>query len=161
MPVGRVVCGGQTGVDRAALDVAVALGIPYGGWCPRGGWAEDMPEPPGLLTVYPELVPTPAADPEQRTRWNVRDSQATAIITTAGTVSAGTALALACVFELGRELAVIDAAAPEEGLRDARGVLARMGPETSLNVAGPRESEQPGIYLLATEVLERLLAPSG
>jgi hypothetical protein len=71
----RIVSGGQTGVDRAALDVAVALGMPYCGWCPRGGWAEDMPEPPGVLARYPRLEETPSEDPAQRTRWNVRDSE--------------------------------------------------------------------------------------
>ena len=41
-----IISGGQTGVDRAALDVAMALGIAYGGWCPQGGWAEDFPRRP-------------------------------------------------------------------------------------------------------------------
>ena len=52
--VTRIVSGGQTGADRAALDIAIELGIAYGGWCPAGGWAEDFPEPPGLLAFYPE-----------------------------------------------------------------------------------------------------------
>ena len=43
----KFVSGGQSGVDRAVLDVALARGIDYGGWCPKGGWAEDFPEPPG------------------------------------------------------------------------------------------------------------------
>jgi hypothetical protein len=72
--------GGQTGVDRAALQVAVALGIPYGGWCPRGGWAEDSPTPPGVRAHFPILVETPSPDPRQRTAWNVRDSDATMLI---------------------------------------------------------------------------------
>ena len=45
----KIISGGQTGVDRAALDVAIERGVPWGGWCPKGGWAEDFPEPPGLL----------------------------------------------------------------------------------------------------------------
>ncbi len=156
--VGRVVSGGQTGVDRAALDVAIALGIPYGGWCPQGGWAEDLPKPPGLLSAYPALEETPAADPEQRTRWNVRDSDATVIVTSVGVVSAGTALTLAAAFELDRELAVIDASAPGAGLEDALRLLSLLPPDASLNVAGPRESEEPGIYERAAAVLDRLLA---
>ena len=51
----KLLSGGQSGVDRAVLDVALARGIAYGGWCPRGGWAEDFPEPPGLLARYPKL----------------------------------------------------------------------------------------------------------
>ena len=75
-----IVSGGQSGVDRAALDVAVARGIDYAGWCPRGGWAEDLTEPPGLLARYPHLRETPSADPAQRTEWNVRESDATLIL---------------------------------------------------------------------------------
>lgn len=47
--------GGQSGVDRAALDFAIEHGIPYCGWCPKGDWAEDYPDPPGLLRDYSEL----------------------------------------------------------------------------------------------------------
>jgi len=59
--------GGQTGVDRGALDAARAAGVPLCGWCPRGGWAEDAPEAPGIRLAYPELQETPSADPVQRT----------------------------------------------------------------------------------------------
>src|SRR6185312_7990938 len=83
----RIISGGQTGVDRAALDVAIELGIAYGGWCPKGGWAEDMPNPPGLLAVYPSLRETPDADPIQRTHWNVRDSDRLLVLTERAGVS--------------------------------------------------------------------------
>ena len=102
-----IVSGGETGVDRAALDFAIAMGIDYGGWCPRGGWADDLPRPPGLLRVYPRLNETPASDPEQRTRWNVRDSDATLIITRARVVSRGTERALSVAREFGRPHAVV------------------------------------------------------
>jgi hypothetical protein len=72
--------GGQTGVDRAALDFALHHGMSYGGWCPRGGWAEDFPTAPGLLAKYPRLTETPSDLPDQRTGWNVRDSHATLIL---------------------------------------------------------------------------------
>src|SRR5271170_3715618 len=87
--------GGQSGVDRAVLDVAVERGIGYGGWCPKGGWAEDFPDPPGLLAKYPELAETPLADPAQRTEWNLRAADACMIAVDAGglDVSAGTTLA--------------------------------------------------------------------
>jgi hypothetical protein len=75
----RIRSGGQTGVDRAALDAAVLTGRPYEGWCPKGGWAEDFLRPPGLLTIYPHLMETPSESPEQRTEWNVRDSAATVV----------------------------------------------------------------------------------
>src|SRR3984893_13048483 len=91
----KLFSGGQSGVDRAVLDVALARGIDYGGWCPQGGWAEDFPEPPGVLTKYPQLQETPLADPAQRTEWNVRDADACLIIVDAGGLEAsrGTALA--------------------------------------------------------------------
>ncbi|MDP6705118.1 MAG: putative molybdenum carrier protein [Alphaproteobacteria bacterium] len=71
----RVISGGQTGVDRAALDAAMTLGLAVGGWCPRGRWAEDGPIP----TRYP-LIETPLARVVQRTFWNVRDSDATLVL---------------------------------------------------------------------------------
>jgi hypothetical protein len=159
MALARVISGGQSGVDRAGLDAAIMLGIPYGGWCPRGGWAEDYPDPPGLLSAYPRLAETPSADPEQRTRWNVRDSDASLILTSVGVVSAGTALTLATAMELGRELVVIDADTPEPGLQDARALLDSLAPGCVVNVAGPRESEAPGIGDRAAALLALLLAP--
>ena len=91
----KLISGGQSGVDRAVLDVAIAQGMGYGGWCPKGGWAEDFPTPPGLLAKYPDLQETPLADPAQRTEWNVRDADACLIVVETGGVdmSAGTALA--------------------------------------------------------------------
>ena len=76
-----------------SLDAAIEAGIAYGGWCPRGGWAEDAPFPPGVAQ-YPLLCETPLADPAQRIEWNVRDAEATLILVAAGgtAVSKGTAL---------------------------------------------------------------------
>ena len=151
----RIVSGGETGVDRAALDFAIEAGIDYGGWCPRGGWAEDLPRPPGVLTAYPRLNETPGRDPEQRTRWNVRDSDVTLIITRAGTVSPGTARALSVARELGRPHAAVDPGEPVSAIDE---LLDTVDGEVFMNVAGPRESEAPGIYAEAGELLERWLA---
>ena len=70
----KIISGGQTGIDRAALDAAIEMGVDYCGWCPKGGWAEDFRQPPGLLARYPLLRETPSAEPIQRTEWNVRDA---------------------------------------------------------------------------------------
>lgn len=156
--------GGQTGVDRAALDHALRSGRPYAGWCPRGGWAEDYPVAPGLLAVYPRLVETPSAELEQRTAWNVRDSHATLILVRGQTepLAGGTRftrqmaelvfLRPCLVLDLDRPDAV---AVAGEWLLRAAGVLGVA--ELHLNVAGPRESESPGIYAAARAFLARCL----
>ena len=134
----RVVSGGQTGVDRVALDAALALGLSVGGWCPRGRWAEDGAIP----TRYP-LVETPSDDPAQRTRWNVRDAAATLIVSR-GPLAGGTALTAAVAASLGRPWLVL--APVPETVDAAVAWTARSVPTgTALNVAGPRESESPGI----------------
>ena len=114
-----IVSGGQSGVDRAALDVAVARDIDYAGWCPRGGWAEDFPTPPGLLAHYPKLEETPLADPAQRTEWNVRDANAILIVVGEGgtAVSKGTALAVALAQRYRHPTMTIDPNDPEAGAR--------------------------------------------
>lgn len=111
----RIISGGQTGVDRAALDAAIEMGIPYGGWCPHGGWAEDMAVPPGVRLPYPDLRETPETAPGQRTAWNVRDADALMVLTDAGglAVSKGTALALRCAVDRGKPHLVIDMDAPD------------------------------------------------
>jgi hypothetical protein len=157
---GRIVSGGQTGVDRAALDFAVAHEIPYAGWCPRGGWAEDHPLPPGLLGTYPRLRETPDSDPAQRTRWNVRDSDATLIVTLGDElVSPGTAASEAAARELGRPLLRLHADDPDPASMRAavERLLSALGPSAALNVAGPRQSEQPRAYAAALRLLGLLL----
>ncbi|MCG6943212.1 MAG: putative molybdenum carrier protein [Thiohalocapsa sp.] len=146
----RLVSGGQTGVDRAALDAALAQGIAVGGWCPKGRAAED-----GVIPERYPLHETPSADPAQRTEWNVRDSDATLILHR-GALAGGTALTAEAARRRGRPLLQLDLdAAPEPDIIDAwlRGQGVRV-----LNVAGPRESEAPGIGDLALDLLRRLLA---
>jgi Circularly permutated YpsA SLOG family len=154
-----IVSGGQTGVDRAALDVAIDLGIPYRGWCPKGGWAEDMPNPPGVLTLYAELRETQDADPRQRTEWNVRDSDRLMVLVGRGgrPVSKGTLFALACAKALAKPHIVIEIAAgdPEDLATD---FLSQGQGPLALCIAGPRESEAPGIYGMAKSFLTHLMA---
>jgi hypothetical protein len=144
----KVVSGGQTGVDRAALDAARAVGLPCGGWCPRGRLAEDGPIDPG----YP-LVETPSADYAQRTEWNVRDSDATLLIAR-GRPTGGTALTIALAHRHGRPLLVADLARDPSPGEVSRWIEARA--VGVLNVAGPRESQRPGIGREAGAFLERL-----
>jgi hypothetical protein len=144
-----IVSGGQTGVDRAALDAALALGIPCGGWCPRGRLAEDGP----IHSRYP-LRETPSAEYPQRTEWNVRDSDGTVILTR-GRPRGGTALTIALARQRGRPLLVVDL---EQGPDPAEVLGWVEGKEIAvLNVAGPRESQQPGIRDEAYTLLETAL----
>ena len=131
------------------------------GWCPAGGWAEDYPESPGLITEYPELAETPSADPAQRTEWNVRDSDATLVIAPSSTdgvaVSPGTALTLELAARYGKPSMVISEGSAEE-VTKVMDWLAKQGRGLVLNVAGPRESESPGTYRLAFDVVSALLS---
>lgn len=151
--------GGQTGVDRAALEAAIAVRLPYAGWCPAGGWAEDLPEPPGLLRLYPMLRETPSSDPAQRTVWNVRDSDATLILvhSAADPLPPGTLLTVDTAHELGKPCLLV----PFDVLHDADEVAVLikigLGAFTMLNIAGPRESESPGIQGMAQALLVRVL----
>jgi hypothetical protein len=158
MRLDRIVSGGQTGADRAALDAALAAGLPYRGWCPAGGWAEDLPEPPGLLRRYPSLRETPSADRDTRTGWNVRDSDATLVLVLSDAGSPGTELTMAVARELGRPHLRVRAAA--ESRIQVVSWLGAVGEAPTLNVAGPRESEQPGLYLAAYAFLRALLTQS-
>ena len=154
--LGAIVSGGQTGVDRAALELARRVGIPIAGWCPAGGWAEDLPEPPGLLTRFPELRETPSVDPRQRTEWNVRDSDATLVLVRDEVVSPGTDATIAHARDLGRPhlVAEVDDPAP------VRAWLAGLPAGAVLNVAGPRASEAPGIQRQAGALLDAVLSPT-
>jgi len=147
----RVVSGGQSGVDRAALDAALALGIPCGGWCPRGRRAEDGTIPPR----YPLRETSSSAYPE-RTEANVREADATLVLTR-GKPQGGTALTVALTRRLGKACLVVDLVAEVEP--DAEPVRRWLTDEKVgvLNVAGPRESEQPGIHDQAAEFLRAVL----
>ncbi len=159
----KLLSGGQSGVDRAVLDVALARGLRYGGWCPQGGWAEDFPEPPGVLAKYPQLQETPRADPAQRTEWNVRDADACLIVVDAGgpEISAGTTLAKELTRRYRKPLLVANLSEPDVLERAAswlRAQHAAFGSGFTLAIGGPRESEAPGIYQRASRFIEALLA---
>jgi hypothetical protein len=158
----KLLSGGQSGVDRAVLDVAIARGIDYGGWCPKDGWAEDLSAPPGLLAKYPNLKETPLADPAQRTEWNVRDADACMIVIAAGglAVSKGTALAEELAHRHRKPLLVVDLGDPEPVAHAAlwlRVQQRRVGADLVLAIGGPRESEAPGIYTRATAFIHAML----
>ncbi len=145
----RIVSGGQTGVDRAALDVAMDLGIAHGGWCPRDRRAEDGPIPPQY-----RLDPTEASDYAVRTEQNVLDSDGTLILHR-GLLRGGTALTAQLARQHGKPCLVVDLDEPGKP-RTVRRWLEENGIRT-LNVAGPRESQSPGIAAAAASFLRGLL----
>ena len=145
---GHIVSGGQTGADRAALDWAMARGIPHGGWCPRGRRAED-----GRIPDRYALRETPSRDYEQRTRWNVRNSDGTLIISRSEALTGGSAYTARCAGRLARPWLHA-----HPGADDAQAIRAFLEQHRirTLNVAGPRASTDAGIYEYAYGLLERL-----
>lgn len=137
-----VISGGQSGVDRAALDAARELGLPYGGYVPRGRWTEDGPLPED----YTGMVETQSAAPSKRTKLNVRESDATLIITR-GACEGGTLLTADTARKAGKPFLVLDVArvSPAEAAGAVRMFIERTAPE-KLNVAGPRASKVADIY---------------
>ena len=144
----KIVSGGQTGVDRAALDAAIAIGLGHGGWCPAGRLAED-----GTVPSRYQLVETATADYAFRTEQNVLDSDATLILFE-GRLRGGTLLTRKCCERWQKPHLVVRLA--DDSAAAASRWLAETAPRT-LNVAGPRESSAPGIEDRARQFLIRLL----
>lgn len=157
--IAKIISGGQSGVDRAALDAALELGIAYGGWCPRGGWAEDLPQPPGLLAFYPDLQATEESGTATRTYLNLRDSDATLVLWPAKMVSSpGTSLPVP--ERAGPKKSRLEVRLGAEGLAEeiSRWIASIPGQSIVLNIGGPRESESPGIYQYSRELLLQVSA---
>jgi hypothetical protein len=148
--IARIVSGGQTGVDRAALDAAIRYDIPCGGWCPRGRLAED-----GTIPLCYPLEETSSSLYEERTTRNVRDSDGTLVLTW-GPPSQGTAFTVQMAQAHRKPCLVIDL----ENECDIKPVHTWLQDHhiRALNVAGPRASKCPHIYALASAFLDTLLA---
>jgi hypothetical protein len=144
----RVCSGGQTGVDRAALDVAAAAGIEIGGWCPAGRRSESGPLP----SKYP-LTETPSRAYRQRTQWNIRDSDATLVLAL-GPLTGGTRLTCLLTKQYARPLMIRNMRSEMDACPVADWI--ETGQFGCLNVAGPRASGAAGIYMLAREFLSAL-----
>jgi len=154
--IGEIRSGGQTGVDRAALDAALAHGIPHAGWIPRRRRAEDGPIP----ARYTGLRETGDDAYATRTTWNVRDADATLILT-AGPLTGGSRFTVETAVRLDKPHLVVDLNT-QDATEAARAVwtwLAGLPHPVRLNVAGPRASDAPGVYGRARAVLDRILGP--
>lgn len=159
----KIISGGQTGVDQAAVDAAMKRGVSYGGWCPQGRINEN-----GKIDVkyvrFIEVDGEFSSDKENydtRTIRNIQDSDGTLIIVPAWPLPAqikdGTLLTIAAVETNKKPHLVIK-------LSEDRSVnireIAYWAKENNikiLNVAGPRESNSPGIYELSEKLIEDVI----
>ena len=153
----KIVSGGQTGVDRAALDWALANGAACGGWCPLGRLAED-----GIIDLRYPLRETPENDPAQRTEWNVRDSDGTLIVSLAKRLVGGTRLTEVLAERLAKPHLVLaktdgDLSAQVEALRR---FIAENGIQV-LNIAGPRASGEPSVGEYVRSLLNATIGQAG
>jgi hypothetical protein len=146
--------GGQTGVDRAAFDAALEAGVPIRGWIPQGRAAEDGPVP----DRYEGLVETDSPDYTVRTERNVRDSDATLILTI-GVPTGGTEVTRRLALAYERPLLVLDLVLLPVPAATALAIewCAGLPRPLKLNVAGPRASKAPDIYPLARALVAGLL----
>ena len=151
MPL-KIVSGGQTGVDRGALDAALAAGAECGGWCPAGRLAED-----GRIPDRSPLTELPNGGYAERTERNVADSDATLIIAF-GEPEGGTRATIDFCLQHQRPYAIIDAsgAAISEATNALRTFIDVHRVHT-LNIAGPRATEAPGAYDYAVQLISALL----
>ncbi len=149
-----IVSGGQTGVDRAALDFALQTGLPHDGWCPLGRLAEDGP-----LEARYQLRETPTASYSQRTEWNVRDSDATVLFTMRPELSGGTKLTREFATALGKPLLRLCSAelGPLEAAVELKRFLGQHA-VSRLNIAGPRASQEDGVAAYVDAVLAAALS---
>jgi hypothetical protein len=149
----KIISGGQTGVDRAALDVALELGIPCGGWCPRGRKAEDGPIDPR----YP-LKETSSPNYPLRTEKNLREADGTLVLTK-GPVNGGPSLTVWLAIEYKKTHLIIDLYNKTDP-----SIVWEWGEKNQvkiLNVTGPKESEVQGIYDQTVDFLRKVLNLNG
>ena len=152
MRIAKVISGGQTGADQAALDTAIALGIPHGGWVPKGRKTEN-----GVLPDKYRLKEMPTSSYTKRTEQNVIDSEGTLIISL-GPLTGGSELTHKTAMLHDRpclhiDLGVLD---PHKAVKTVRSWIARHGIKV-LNIAGPRASETPNIYDMTAKLLKAIL----
>ena len=171
----KILSGGQTGVDQAALRAAREFGLEIGGWCPPGRVCETgvVPEEFPLEETPSDRSPdAPDVPRSQRTEWNVRDSNGTLVIG-AGDASrppsrgygaadsdaaTGVEWTIECATRYQRPLLLCDLDDPDVAEKINKWLAANS--ITTLNVAGPSESMVPGIgeraYSLLRATFERL-----
>ena len=145
----KIISGGQAGVDRAALDAAIGRQLDHGGWCPRGRLAED-----GRIDEHYRLLETDTANYSVRTRKNVETADGTLIIYKR-ILTGGSRLTETIARQSGKPCLLIDLT-DEIHIEKICQWLKDSGIKT-LNIAGPRASNEPDIYDSARQLIEALL----
>ena len=151
----KIISGGQTGVDRTALEVAIELDLPHSGWCPKGRRAED-----GVIPAKFQLQETSSRNYAIRTRKNIEDSDGT-LVFHLGTISGGTALTCRTAKTNGKPLQIIDLSdfdAKDQAMVEEVGAWIKCHKILVLNVAGPRLSSSPKLPFVVRTFLNLLLA---
>ena len=151
IPLEKIVSGGQTGADRAALDFALAHDIPHGGWCPRGRLAED-----GMLETHYALRETPDPEYPQRTEWNVRDSDGTVIFSIAPELTGGSKLTAEFAARHGQPWLHLSQQTHGDTAAERLREFVQQHEIRVLNVAGPRASHEPAVPRFVLQTLEEL-----
>ena len=148
----KIVCGGQTGVDQAGLLVATEKEIAVGGWCPKGGLDENKQ---CILNKYPSLSEASTSNPDERTILNILGSDGTLIIVPnwplPDRINDGTNLTIEEVKRQNKPYLIIDLSNKMDACVSILEWINKNNIKV-LNVAGPRESNSPGIYGRACEL---------
>ncbi len=150
----KIVSGGQTGADRAGLDWAIFHDIPHGGWCPKGRKSED-----GVFPAHYDLTETPSSSYLQRTEWNVRDSDATAIFTVSAKLTGGSRRTAEFAEQLGKPWIHLHHQGTYEKQSERLAEFIREYVVKVLNVAGSRASKEPKVHSFVKQVLEEAFFP--
>jgi hypothetical protein len=155
----KIISGGQTGVDQAALKAALDLGFEIGGWCPPGRICENgliSSEFPLKETETERSQDAPDIPRSLRTELNVRDADATLIIQPSGfEPDPGTQWTMECAKSFNKPLLIVDPTAVS-ALEHILVWLRKNNIDT-LNVAGPSESQSPGIFSKSHELIKKVL----
>ena len=149
MRIPRIVSGGRTGADRAALNWVLHHGLPCGGWCPKGRKAED-----GFINQSYPLKESSSAAHLERTEWNVRDSDATVLFSINSVLTGGSKKTAEFARKHNKPCLHIHA-----GMSDAPEILRTFLDENVilvLNVAGPRASKEPNVAQFVIATLDRV-----
>lgn len=151
----RIVSGGQTGADQGGLDAAISCGIPHGGWCPKERRAED-----GMIPGHYQLQETASDDYTERTRANVKESDAT-VVFSYGELSGGSRLTAEVCSKRRKPCLVVDlnVCDNKQACRDITNWLKQefLIADIILNVAGSRESHAPGIHDRVRDIVVMVL----